>query len=326
MINTPNKTAECITRWGTASSVALLDPACQIYTGSAVPGIIGYKLQANNVIAFGDPLCEPTDMHVLMSEFHDHFESRSQNIIYVATSEAFAFKSLEIHCEALIGIGHEIILDPTHDPRSDNGKDASHLRGKCNQATRHDVVVHEYLESDTALEQAMDKLGETWVKDRAGPQIYLHHVDVFAHREHKRYFYAEQHGKLVGLLILNRMNARSGWVLSLSLIDRASPKGTSELLLVSTLDILRNENCQYLTIGTVPVPKIQTIEGLGLLKTCGIRASYGLAKCFFNLNHRHSYWTKFHPQSEKTYLVLSKPKLGLGGVLGIISALNASSK
>lgn len=326
MTDIPHSISECIARWGSSSSVALLDPACEIFRSARWPGIIGYKQQSNHIIVFGDPLCEPAHRLDLTKEFHQQFEADARNIIYVATTKAFAEDSLQANCEAAIGIGQEIILDPTHDPRAEKGDRASLLRGKCNQATRHHVTIHEYTDSDPALEKAMEAVGDSWVKGREGPQIYLHHVDIFSHREHKRFFYAECEGNVVGVLILNRMDAHNGWLMSLSLVDRTASKGTSELLIVSCLEILAKEECHYFSIGTVPVPAIRDIQGLGFMKSFFVRSSYRCAKKFFHLGDRESYWTKFHPRSEEIYLVLSKPSLGMGSVLGIMTALNASPK
>jgi lysylphosphatidylglycerol synthetase-like protein (DUF2156 family) len=326
MINTSNSIAECITRWGSSSSVALLDPACEIFRSTHIPGMIGYKQQAKHIIVFGDPLCDPAHRLDFMTEFHQQFEADARNIIYLATSKAFAEDSLHGPCQAAIAIGQEIILDPTHDPRSEKGDRASLLRGKCNQAIRHKVTVHEYTGSDPTLEKAMEVVAESWVNGREGPQIYLHHVDIFSHRDHKRFFYAECEGKIVGVLILNRMDAHGGWLMSLSLVDRSASKGTSELLIVSCLEMLAKEGCHYFSIGTVPVSAISEIQGLGFVKSFFVRSTYRCAKKIFHLGDRECYWTKFHPRSEETYLVLSKPKLGMGSVLGIMSALNASHK
>jgi hypothetical protein len=46
----------------------------------------------------------------------------------------------------------------------------------------------------------------------------------------------------------------------------------------------------------------------------------------FHLRDRERYWKKFCPTSQSTYLILCKPKLGVSGALGIMSALNAAKK
>lgn len=317
---------ECIARWGNSASVALLDPACKIFSSPAIPGIIGYKHEAKNIIVFGDPLCAPENTTDLMTQFHAEFQDTVKNIIYVAATEKFTQNSLGNLCHAAISIGNEIILDPTKDPRLERGDRASLLRGKCNQAIRNNVLIREYVEGDLQIEKGMIAVGEAWLNGRQGLQIYLHNVDIFAHREHKRFFYAEKDGAVIGVLILTRIGACDGWVISLSMVEKNAPKGTSELLIVSALEILAKEDCHFFAIGTVPTPTVNAIEGLGPIGRLFVRAGYQFATRAFNLTERESYWTKFHPTTQSSYLVLSKPTLGISSALGIMSALNASKK
>lgn len=317
--------AECITRWGNSASIALMDPACQIFSTDKVPGIIGYKLEAKHVIVFGDPLCAPEHVNTITDAFHDHFQDSVKNIIYVAATEKFTQSSLETHCNAAIGIGREIILDPTRDPRAESGNKASLLRRNCKQAIKHGVSVCEYTEQDPALEQTMNELGEAWSKNRQGLQVYLQDVNIFSHRECKRFFYAKQNNNIIGVLILNRLDAYQGWVISFSLVDRLAPHGTSDLLIVSALEALAKDNCHFFAIGTVPIPSIDSIYGLNPLSTWCVQRAYRCALRMFHLSERERYWKKFCPTSQSTYLILGKPKLGVSGALGLMSALNATS-
>src|ERR1700733_11495459 len=50
-----------VQKWGHASSIALFDPACKIFSDPDVDGVIGYRLQSKCVIVFGDPVCAPSD-------------------------------------------------------------------------------------------------------------------------------------------------------------------------------------------------------------------------------------------------------------------------
>lgn len=317
--------AQCIARWGNPASIALMDPGCQIFSTPNVPGVIGYRFESNNVIVFGDPLCDPDHLNDLTNAFHAQFKD-VKNIIYMAATERFMQGSLNHHCEAAIGIGQEIILDPTKDPRKETGYRASLLRRNCKGALRNNVQIDEYKDNDNAVEQKIEAVGEAWLNNRQGPQVYLQNVNIFSHREHRRYFYAKHQDKIIGVLILNRLDAYQGWVISFSMVCQGAPNGTSELLIVTALEKLGQENCHYFAIGTVPIASIDDIHGLNPMTSWCIRKSYGMALKMFHLEDRERYWRKFAPISESTYLVLSKPKLGLSGVMGIMSALNASNK
>jgi lysylphosphatidylglycerol synthetase-like protein (DUF2156 family) len=326
LTNKPYEVDEWITRWGNPASIALMDPACEIFSTPEVDGIIGYRFEANNVIVFGDPLCHPDDTGKLNSLFHEHFNEKSNNIIYLATTEEFTRESLKDNCTAAIGIGREITLDPMKDPRQESGNRASLLRRNCKHAVRDGVIVRELQEKNTDIEQAIVSLGESWVKGRQGPQVYLQNVNIFAHREHRRYFYAELKGKIVGVLILNRLDAYRGWVISFAMTCPEAPLGTSDFLIVSALEALGEEQCRFFAIGTVPIPEIEEIHGLTDLTSWCVRHVYSAAMNIFHLKDRERYWQKFAPSSQSTYLLLSKPQIGVDGVMGIMSALNATKK
>lgn len=318
--------ADCITRWGNPASIALMDPACQIFNSPNVPGLIGYKYQAKHIIVFGDPLCPAEVRDQMTREFHDHFKDSARNIIYVATTEQFTKESLEQTCEAAINIGQEMVIDPTQDPRNNSGEKASLLRRNCKKALQHEITIHEYREEDSELEKIMNGLGDSWSQHRQGPQVYLQQVNIFSHRECKRFFYAKLKNKVIGVLILTRLDAYQGWVISFAMMDPQAPYCTSDYLIVNVLEILGKEHCHFFAIGTVPIHSIETIYGLGSLTTWCIRKSYSVAMKHFKLTERERYWKKFCPTTESTYLMLAKPKLGFSGTYGIFSALNATKK
>lgn len=323
-INKQHSIADYIARWGNSASIALLDPTCKIFSMPSIEGIIGYRIESNNIIVFGDPLCAPEHVADLALAFYTQFHDTVNNIIYVSSSQDFTDLSLKTNFKAAIGVGYEIILDPTHDPREGTGKKASLLRGKYNQAVRYGVTVHEYTEYDADVEEAINNVGETWIKSRKGLQMYSHHVDIFVHREHKRYFYAKHEDIIVAVLMLNRLNAYQGWVLSFLMVLQEAPKGTSELILIFALDVLRKESCTFFSIGMVPISHLNPITGLGFFTTWFAKNVYAAAKRAFGFGERHRYWKKFHPTIQTSYLVLAKPKIGVGGVLGIMRAFNAN--
>ena len=325
ILNEHYSLADCITLWGNSASIALLDPACKIFSRPTIPGIIGYRLESKNIVVFGDPLCPPEHVADLTTAFHAEFANKVNNIIYVAASEAFTNWSLQGLCKAAISFGHEVIIDPSNDPRIGSGEKAALLRRKCNQAARQGVQIYEYTEYNAELEKAIEAVGQSWIKNRKGPQIYLQHVAIFADREHKRYFYAEQNGAIIGVLILNAIGIPKGWVLSFSMVPGDAPKGTSELILVNAFAVLGKQGCSFFSIGSVPSSELSRIEGLGYVTTWFARHAYAVSKKIFHLDEeRQRYWKKFRPKKEATYLVFCKPKIGIGGVVGIMRALNAS--
>lgn len=316
--------AEYVEQWGHSPSIALLDPNCNIFSTPAINGAIGYRSVANNIIAFGNPVCAIEDVPSLTHAFHENFVKEGKSIIYISVSEPFIEWSLATRKGCALQVANEIILNPLLDPMKKTGKKASLLRNKYNQCIREGICVEEYTDQNPRLEKQMSEIAMKWQKARRGPQIYLLQIDIFKGRTNKRWFYAHKNGILLGMLMLNRVNACQGWVLNLLLLTDRAPTCTSEFLVVSTLTILRDEDCSFLSIGTVPAQTLGRVEGLGFLTKWIASKTFNIAKKIFHLTDRNRYWKKFDPHIAPSFVLFCKQRIGIRDVLSIMRALNVS--
>ncbi len=313
---------ECVQNWGNAASIALLDPACKIFRSPGVAGIIGYKIVSKCAIVFGDPVCPPANIAELTHDFHAYCHQIKKRVIYIAASQHFMSWALQIRCRIALAVGDEIILNPQANPCASKGKNASSLRNKYSFSIKQGIVVKEYTGNDEALEKKIEAVGKQWLESRKGPQVCLLRLDIFAERSNKRWFYAEYKGEIVGVLMLNRINAYGGWVMNMLMLSGTAPTTTSEFLLLSTFDMLRAEGCSFFSIGTSPTVQLHTTQGLGRASRWIVRRAYALAKKIFKLSDRQRYWKKFSPQLHPTYVLFSSNRLGFYEILGIMRALN----
>lgn len=314
--------ADHVRLWGTSASIALLDPACKIFSLNGLRGVIGYRQQLGCAIVFGDPVCPPANLSTLTFAFHDYCKKRNWKVIYSVASQQFSHWALGNVCQSSIEFGQELILDPSHNPKE--GAVGRKLRNKLSHATHAGVEVEEYLPQNEHLEYEMTQVARSWLDARKGPQIYLAPIDLFAHREGKRWFYAQQQDQIVGVLLLDRLHARQGWLFNLLLTHPTAPHGTSELLVIKALENLKAEECRFATCGAFPGDALGNITGLGPLSTWMAHKGFKLAKQFFHLNSRKTYWKKFHPQSESSFLLFSEPRITMRQSLALIRSLNAS--
>ena len=168
-----------------------------IFSTPKVDGIIGYRLESNCALVFGDPLCAWQDLPLLVDTFHQQFTNQGKTIIYLLASEQFKTWAQEKnYVHTALSMGNEIILDPKIDPQSIKGKHASTLRNQYSQMVRAQITVKEYVENDTMLEQTMKQVGSQWLENRSGPQTSLLSIDIFSDRSNKRLFYAEHNNNL----------------------------------------------------------------------------------------------------------------------------------
>lgn len=315
---------EMIRRWGNSASITLLDPKCQIFSPPQIEGAIGYRPEAGCAIVYGDPVCAANELAPLTEAFH-HF-CREQNLspIYTTVSKEFADWAYERFKGALVEVAEELVVDPQNDPSL--GQEGRMLRKKVKHSIAEGVAVYEYDQHDPVLEKAIEEVAEKWLGGRKGPQIFLSHVHLFEEKTGKRCFYAKQHGKIVGALLMNQLESMKGWVIYLLMATPDAAHGTTEQLVMRAIESLRKEGCRFLSLGGTPAVQMGAVKGLGLFSSWVARSGFNLSKKFFGLDKRRVYWKKYMPVSRSSYLLFSQSKIGFREVVGLLRAFNVSLK
>ncbi len=320
-----NVLIDYIQKWGCAASIALFDPLCKKFSIPSIDGIIGYRDTQKCAVSFCDPVCPPENIAELTHAFHEFCNEQNKTIIYIAASEKFMKSILERKENwSAFELCHEIIVDPSQDPKARTGSHASLLRNKYNQAIRNGVTVKEYMGFDQELEKKLEQASALWLANRKGFQLHYAHNGLFSNRSNKRWFYAEKNGIILGFLVLNRIDAHKGWVQNILRVVPDAPKFTSEVILLETFDVLRKEGCQYFSTGPSPAPTIGKIYGLGATTEWLVRKAYHVAKKIFKLNDRQRFWKKFEPRTQPTFILFSSSRIGLSEVLGILNTFNTN--
>lgn len=308
-----------IHRWGSSASEAILDSPCHIFRTNDIDGFIGYCVESQCAIIYGDPICAPEEIPRLVEAFHRYCKENNLNMICIIASESFAKWAIQHLSNVMIEIGEEIIFNPRNDPTE--GSKGHKLRHKVNHVLHLGLKVHEYTTNDPKLESAIQEMGDAWRKTRRGPQIYLGNLKFFEKRVGRRWFYVKDGDRILGAALLSKLEARKGWLLKFLIALPKAPAGTSELLMTSVLETLRGENCNFLTYGMVPAEHLGEIIGLGKWSSWLARTVFKMTKWIFKLNQRKMYWKKFHPKTEPTYILFSKQEVGLKEIRAIMKSL-----
>lgn len=311
-----------VRKFGNANSDAILDPQCQFFSVPHIEGVIGYRFESNCAVVFGDPACPEHQRAELVKSFHEYCDQQRRNVIYVVVSERFKSWAIDNECAATIEFGQELYLDPTNDPRK--GAKGSLARRKVRKAIKSGVEVFEYQGYDPELEKQMEELGNRWLANRKGPQLHISHVNLFENRLGKRWFYATCNGEVIGVVVLNEIKARGGWLLNRLMMAPNSPGGTPEILVITALDQLASEDCHYVTFGGIPGDEIGEIGGFGNFTQWLVPKMYQLSLSLFKLGGKGKFWEKFQPEAEKSYLLFREPSLSPGKLIGLMRALNLS--
>lgn len=318
-----------IREWGGSSSEAVLNPLCKHFIIPNLEGLISYRIEYNCAVIFGDPICPTENLFQLTSSFHQFANKNFKNIIYIGASEAFTQWALEKQlCKVSIEICEEVYMDPFNDPTARQGVNASLVRRKSRHAKKEGVSVKEYIplenEESAHLEKKLNEIGEAWLKSRKGPQIYISGIRLFENRYGKRWFYATKGDQCIGVLVLNMLKAKNGWLMNHVMVVPDAPGGTPELLVVTALDAIRNEGSHFVTFGSIPGVKLGAIKGMGKIGEFVSKIGFNISRKLFRLEGRMKFWEKFHPEVCNSYLLLSKPKMGVREVGALMSAMNVS--
>ncbi|CUI16739.1 conserved hypothetical protein [Candidatus Protochlamydia naegleriophila] len=317
---------EWVRRFGGSCSDAILDPLCSIFTVPGLDGLIGYRVESSCAIVYGDPLCDWEDVPRLVEAFAVFCRERGiRNIIYVIATEQFANWAMQNSCAASVEFGQELVLDPHDDPKAKTGVHASLVRRKVRHAQKEHVVVEEYIPENPGLERQLEEIGEAWLQGRKGLQIHISHVHLFDYRAGKRWFYAKQGDRLIGVIVLNHLQSKQGWLINHLMPIPGAAHGTPEILLSTVLETLAKEGCHYVTFGAVPTSQLGEMVGLGTLSQQVARFSFRLINSFFHLDGKMKFWEKFDPKSNPSYLLFTQTHIGLRDIWALMRALNVIS-
>lgn len=323
MCEDKTKIADLVRRWGGSTSIALLDPAYLIFQVPGIEGAIGYRTASNRAVVMGDPIAPPESREALTKAYHAFCKENKWTVIYLAATNDFASWLIQNElCNAKVRIGDIYHIDPKAYPQT--GPNGRLLKKKVKHAQGEGVVVEEYKTHDTAVEDAIEEAANAWLKGRRGPQIYMSHMHLFSDYDGKRWFYAKQNDKIVGVLLLNQLERYQGWLLNLLMPTPESPNGTSEIMALTAFDTLAAENCSYLSFGIVAGLKLDDIQGFNPLSIWLAKAGFKAADRLFHLEGRRRFWEKFEPQGTPSYVLFMNSTIRLGDLVAMTRALNVS--
>lgn len=309
-----------IHRWGSIGSEFFFDQPHSYFSVPGIDGIIGYRIQSNCAISFGDPICSFETRPHLAELFQRFCQEKGLNIIYLVTSQEFAKCALNHHyCKIMIEVGEQLLFDPQNDPRE--GPKGNKIRNMTGHAKRLGLVVTEYLNHDPNVEEAVQQVAKNWLTSKKGSYIHLSNLQFFDRRYGRRWFYISDGATIVGAALLCRREAYQGWMLKYLVSNPDAPRGTSELLIISILDTLKNENCRYFNYGIIPALQIGEVKGLGKFSETIAKSVYKVINWTFHFEDHRTYWQKFHPKREPFYLLFGDASIGLREIRALMNSL-----
>ncbi|UOA07316.1 DUF2156 domain-containing protein [Methylobacter sp. S3L5C] len=318
-----NSLVNLVRKWGDVNTEGILSATCQIFSDPCIEGFIGYRIETGNAVVFGDPVCAAVNKQALAKMFQQYCLSLKIGVVYIIVSEEFANLAVQNLGSVLIEFGEKFVLNPLSNPIDRKGSKAGLVRNRVKRARLEGALVQEYSGDNSDIEKALQEVAITWQKERQGPQVFLADFTLFNDRVGKRWFYAKKEEKIVGVILLSELQSHNGWLINSILTTKDAPHGISELLVISVLQTLAQENCQYVSMGPVPGNQLGEIIGLNDFSKTVAHWVYQLAKKVFHLGGRAAFWKKFEPIIHPSYLLFPEKNLSYSSIKSLLKALNA---
>jgi lysylphosphatidylglycerol synthetase-like protein (DUF2156 family) len=153
--------------------------------------------------------------------------------------------------------------------------------------------------------------------------MYLGRPRLFEDKPGRRWFAAEQAGRVVGLLSLLRTGG--GDLINLVFSAPGAPPRTNALLVAAALRALREEGAASVCVGVGPLSALGRAEGCGGFAALLARTLYrGMAK-LMGLRGKSLFWEKYGAEGEEPlYLLFKPPHIGLREIAALLRAFHFS--
>ena len=280
------------------------------WRSSGTQGAVAYSEFGKSWLVPGDPLSTDANLEEVCRGFMEEARAGARVVAFMPATDRFAR-----HCSHLglraIQIGAAPYFDlSTWAPRGDRAKKA---RAGVNHARRAGVRVTEVGIVDETLVRETTCLSKSWLATRRSPIRFgwLFSVDLFQHADKKKYFTArDTTGTLVGFLAASPIPARDGWYLEDVLRSKDAPNGTSDLLVVEVLELLKRDGARLATLGTAPMAMEGTVDPevhISPLLTRVVRIIASCFSLFYNFGGVRRFKAKFAPSWwESEYILVSQ--------------------
>ncbi|KAJ3496079.1 hypothetical protein NLG97_g2921 [Lecanicillium saksenae] len=316
--------------------MGILDPSYKLFVSQQGHGSLVYKVKSGAAVIAGDPLCSPEQIQPLLDEFQQFRGDRRLRIVYIGASAAFAKYSEQKGCVTM-HFGRERVLNPLTNPLLKN-KAGKRTISQCRQLldpARGGISVGIYAPSvngyDPALEEELQAVYDGWRNQRdasrpANAQAFITQYDLFSRPDITMFLYTcDREGRANGIAGLRYLGANNGFQLDPCVASEEAPRGITDLLVISAMQLLRNSGVSYLSLGFEPYGELKEVTGrdgfLAKLTRDGYRRVMGSIKASGKQTHND----KLRPDEEQEsglYIILPRGLLHLREISALIKAAN----
>ena len=317
--------------FGKVSHMGILDKSYSFFVSKARDAALYFKVHNKVAVVGGDPLCEPERYDSILTEFATYRKSFGWSIAFLgATSEFAAYAHNKKWPTMQFGV--ERVLNPLTNPVLLETGVGKRTITNSKALLRKNVSLGIYIPnqgSDPCLQSQLIGIYSAWCADRNNKpivQAYMTVMNPFAMPELMVYIYTRDilTGQPNGFAALRKIV--NGYHLDPCIALPGSSRGISELLILSSMALLRAAGVSYLSLGFEPSTELGDISGIprfaqGLTRTVHRRAYRGLP-----IGGKQAFFDKFRPDdAQQGDLFLVIPTRGLPSLRHIKALMHTAN-
>jgi lysylphosphatidylglycerol synthetase-like protein (DUF2156 family) len=288
------------------SHMGVLDPNYKVFTSTDGHGSLLYKLQARTIIIAGDPLCSEYHRQQLLADLDQYRKSRGLGLAFVGVSQEFA-EYAQQHGWATLHFGYERVLNPLTNKvlQKQASKRILSQNKQLLDPKRGGVSVHLYCPSiqgvNSALETQLQKLYDEWRNERncnnaGSSQAFVTVYNLFSHPDSTIFLYtSDSKGQPNGFATLRALGAQTGFHIDPCIATQTAPRGITDLLIVTAMELLRNAEIGYLSLGFEPLDGLEEIRGKSDIQSWLWKRGYSRMIKSVPTSGKATYFNKFYP-------------------------------
>ena len=283
------------------------------FFASSGKAVISYVLEGNVAVVAGDPIGPENEIQAAIAEFISFCERQDWTVVFwqVRADLADIYRSFGLH---LLKIGEDAIIYAQNFTLK--GGAMANVRTSARRAEKEGVRVVFYRGQAQDVEQLaqMERISRQWLAQKGGLEMgfSMGKFDPVGDEEQITALAIDAANTVYAFVTFVPIYGRRGWGLDLLRRAESCPPGTMELLLASSIEHLKQQGAEVVSLGLAPLSNTNE-EDTGTLDN-GIDF---LTHRFGNLSKSQSLFKfkkKFAPVWESRYLVysgtLTLPKIG----------------
>jgi phosphatidylglycerol lysyltransferase len=275
--------------------------------------VISYVLEGNVAVVAGDPIGPEEEMLPVLQQFMAFCHQQDWTMVFWQVHDALAdlYRTAGLH---LVKIGEDAIV--TTRTFTLAGKAMANVRTSAKRAEKegiHIVFSRGRIQNTEHLAQ-MEQISRDWLTSKGSEEMgfSMGHFDVHGDEEQIYALAVDDGNQVLAFATFVPIYGRNGWGLDLMRRAHWAAPGTMELLLARSIESLKREGADSVSLGLAPQSKVNDTDQTFL----GTSIDF-LTHRFGNPGKKHSLFTfkkKFQPCWENRYLVYSNtltlPKVG----------------